>query len=88
MTGSGTIGDPYIISSKADLQAIDSDMTAYYELANDIDCAHAWTTLSSDDFTGHLDGKGFKITHISASVKAIQEKHVVLNPVKRVKKEV
>ena len=70
MTGSGTIGDPYIISSKADLQAIDSDMTAYYELANDIDCAHAWTTLSSDDFTGHLDGKGFKITHMDINAPA------------------
>jgi len=28
------------------------------------------------------------ILSISASVKAIQEKHVVLNPIKRVKKEV
>ena len=28
------------------------------------------------------------ILSLSASVKAIQEKHVVLNPIKRVKKEV
>jgi len=37
MTGSGTQEDPYIISNVSDLQAVENDLTAYYELANDID---------------------------------------------------
>jgi hypothetical protein len=39
MTGSGTVGDPYIIYDVVDLQAMINDLTAYYELANDIDAS-------------------------------------------------
>jgi len=37
MTGSGTVDDPFVIYDAADLQAVNADVTAYYELANDID---------------------------------------------------
>lgn len=77
MTGSGTEGDPYIISSLADLQAMADGVTyaadAYYELANGID-ASATTTWNWDagrgvyegflprEFEGHFDGNYYAIT--------------------------
>lgn len=39
MTGSGTLGDPYIIADLTDLAAVNDDLTAYYELGTDIDCS-------------------------------------------------
>jgi len=67
MTGSGTPADPYIIYDINDLQAIQSDLGAYYELAGDIDAS---ATSGWDGgkgfapiygFTGSLDGKGHKV---------------------------
>lgn len=39
MTGTGTELDPYIIEDVDDLQDMNLDLTAYYELANDIDAS-------------------------------------------------
>ena len=76
MTGSGTQQDPYIIEDVNDLQAVENDLTAYYELGQDID-ASATQTWNWDGtkylgfapigdwatrFKGNFDGKGFKIT--------------------------
>ena len=73
MTGSGTPGDPYIIYNVNDLQAMENDLTAYYELANDIDASAtigwnggagflpiAW----AGTFSGQLDGKRHKVTDL------------------------
>lgn len=71
MTGSGTLFDPYIIYNVDDLQAIENDLTAYYELANDIDASatSGWNAgqgfypiAAFSTFTGHFDGKGHIIT--------------------------
>ena len=68
MEGSGTSGDPYIITNATDLKNVENDMSAYYELANDIDLDGdnfepigyaSWLGFTS--FTGHFDGKGYKI---------------------------
>ena len=77
MTGSGTIDDPYIIYDVNDLQAMNNDLAAYYELANDIDASatSGWTWVEDSvvckgfqpigqelgKFTGHFDGKGYSI---------------------------
>jgi hypothetical protein len=50
MTGSGTVGDPYIIYDVTDLQAMNNSLAAYYELANDIDASAT---------SGWNSGKGF-----------------------------
>jgi hypothetical protein len=74
MTGSGTPSDPYKIYNVNDLQAINNDLDAYYELANDID-ASATATWNGGlgfepigsvlfPFTGTLDGKGYKISYL------------------------
>lgn len=59
MTGSGTLADPYIISDVDDLQAIENDLTAYYELANDIDAS---TTSGWNGGAGSLE-----VSHIGGS---------------------
>lgn len=65
MTGTGTIGDPYIITTRADLEAVNDHLDAYYELGADVDLAGSdWTPIGVEyaEFTGHLDGKYHKIT--------------------------
>ena len=65
MTGSGTSGDPYIITSKADLQAMENNLASYYELGSDID--GSGTGEGFDPillFTGQLDGKGYTISSL------------------------
>lgn len=60
MTGSGTQQNPYIIYNYADLNSIRNNTSAYYELANTVDCSDAtWTPIPT--FTGSLDGKGYSI---------------------------
>jgi len=50
MTGSGTPGDPYVIYDVDDLQDMENDLDAYYELADDIDASAT---------SGWNGGKGF-----------------------------
>lgn len=73
MTGSGTLLDPYVIWDIDDLQDMDLDLTAYYELGQDIDATitNTWngglgfdpigSEPSPNGFSGSFDGKGFTI---------------------------
>ncbi|WP_044730469.1 hypothetical protein [Geobacillus kaustophilus] len=69
MRGAGTQENPFIIETSADLQAIQNNLSAYYELANDIDMKGVtWTPIASDPtnrFTGVIDGKGHKILNFT-----------------------
>ena len=40
--GNGTLSDPYQISNVTQLQAINDNLSAHYELINDIDMSDAW----------------------------------------------
>jgi len=77
MTGSGTSGDPYMIYNATDLQDMDLVLTAYYELANDIDCINTTTWnggagfdpignagIDTVKFRGHFDGNGYTISNL------------------------
>jgi hypothetical protein len=71
MLGLGTVESPYIISTAQDLQNVQNDLLANYELANDIDLTGinfipiGGTSLSQDQaFKGIFDGKGFKIINL------------------------
>ena len=63
-SGSGTQSDPYIITNRAELEAIANDLSAHYALANDIDLGGSsdpWDTPIGSfaaPFTGNLDGRG------------------------------
>jgi len=79
MLGTGTLLDPFIIQDVNDLQDMDLDLTAYYELGNDIDASATvgWNGGLGFDpignydgahpeyaFTGNFDGKGYTITDL------------------------
>lgn len=68
MTGSGTELDPYIIYDITDLQNMQNDLDAYYELANDIDASvtSSWNGgagfVPIDGFTGDFNGNYHSIS--------------------------
>jgi len=53
MTGSGTQTNPYVIWDVNDLQAMDNDLTAYYELGQDID-----TSVSGEGASYYMEQSG------------------------------
>ena len=71
--GSGTVTDPYIIATLAELQAMNNNLTVHYALANDIDASatSGWNSGAgfvpigsgpSASFLGSFDGRGYTIT--------------------------
>jgi len=72
--GEGTEDDPYLIENVHDLQNISEDVTAHYELADDIDASETedWNDgkgfepigFDEREFTGSLDGNGYNITDL------------------------
>ena len=71
MTGTGTHNDPYIISTATDLQNIENDLDAYYELGGNIDASatSGWNSnlgfLPISNFTGYLDGKTYTVSSLT-----------------------
>ena len=67
--GDGSDETPFLIEDAADLNAVRDNLTASYQLANDIDLAE-WIASNSPtdgwdpiaDFKGNLDGNGFVIS--------------------------
>ncbi|MGL1934182.1 MAG: Ig-like domain-containing protein [Fibrobacterales bacterium] len=74
LSGSGFKSNPYEIADYADLKQVDSNLTAYYILTNDIDASASLNENSGKGFApiggtkrpfkGWLDGKNFKITDL------------------------
>ncbi|MDJ0865888.1 MAG: GLUG motif-containing protein [Myxococcota bacterium] len=70
--GSGSAGDPYVITSVEQLQEMSDDLGAHYVLAHDIDASGTETWNEGDGFlpigdganrfTGSLDGNGYDVT--------------------------
>ena len=73
-SGSGTEEDPYVITTVEQLQEMKDNLTAYYELGNDIDASatSGWNDgagfepigTENAPFTGSLDGQGYKIENL------------------------
>lgn len=69
--GDGSQSNPYVILNDRELQAMNADKDAYYELGINIDASQTgeWNSgkgfdpigSSSDHFSGELDGNGFEI---------------------------
>ncbi|MEB2264149.1 hypothetical protein LAV77_04985 [Priestia megaterium] len=77
MLGAGTVESPYIIENIQDLQNVQNNLTANYELAGDIDATGfnfipiGGTSLVADQsFTGTLNGKGYKIINLKINQTA------------------
>ena len=67
--GDGTAGDPYQITTRAQLEEISSALSASYILMNDIDLGGSstpWTPIGTSvvPFTGTLDGDGHIISNL------------------------
>ncbi|MFA5056253.1 MAG: GLUG motif-containing protein [Dehalococcoidia bacterium] len=70
--GSGTVGDPWLITNVSELQAMICNLSAHYALANDIDASatSGWNGGAgfipvgngSGAFTGTFDGRGYTVT--------------------------
>jgi len=69
MLGLGTAASPFIISTPEDFNSVRDNLSAYYELGNDIDMSEfgnfepIGTNVLS--FVGEFDGKGFKISNLT-----------------------
>ena len=65
--GSGTEQDPYVITNVTELQSMQNDLGAYYELGNDIDASDTQSWNGGEGFepvgpfTGSFDGRGYTI---------------------------
>ena len=58
-SGSGTLVDPYLITSDTELEEVRNDLTAFYRLDADI-TVNAWIPFGT--FTGNFDGNGHTVT--------------------------
>ncbi len=66
--GDGTAGNPYQISTRADLEAVNNNLAASYILMNDIDLTGiTYTQAVISNFYGFFNGNGFKITNLTIS---------------------
>jgi surface protein len=73
--GTGTQGDPFLISNVDQLQSMKEVLYAWYELTNDIDASATseWNSgagfepvgTSGNPFTGKFEGKGYTISGLS-----------------------
>jgi hypothetical protein len=78
--GQGSPDDPYRISTKADLEAVNKELSAYYILTNNIDLAGTTYTQAvisgntdtdffydGTPFTGRFDGGGYVIQNLTVN---------------------
>lgn len=83
--GDGSVGNPYQISSKADLDAVNSNLSVCYILMNDIDLSSFnyttaviavdtdntnWYVFDGIPFSGSLNGNGHKIIGLTINGEA------------------
>lgn len=61
--GTGTVTDPYLIASIADLQQISENPAAHYEVVKDIDAA-GFEFNTIEEFSGTLNGNGYAINNL------------------------
>jgi len=73
LDGSGTINDPYLITSEEDLKEINYYLDAHYLLTNDITLEGDWTPIGSLDypFTGSLNGNNHTINGLNIADKDV-----------------
>jgi LPXTG-motif cell wall-anchored protein len=68
--GTGTVSNPYLVSTATEFNDIRNDLTAHYKLLNDINLTvdyPNWAPIgtSATPFRGSLDGGGFKINGLN-----------------------
>ncbi|MFY0516238.1 hypothetical protein ACOMCU_00210 [Lysinibacillus sp. UGB7] len=73
--GKGTVEDPYLISTRTQLEAINNDLAAHYKLTSNINLGNvSWTPIggtTGDGFKGSLDGAGFEISNLKGDLTTV-----------------
>jgi hypothetical protein len=64
-SGSGISSDPYVITTCSELESIESNLSAYYVLGNNIDCTGTSFASISGTFTGTLNGQNYTISNLN-----------------------
>ncbi len=68
LSGSGTVGGPYLIEDYEDLLKVNDDLGAHYEMTQDIDAGGQGVIIAIlDEFRGTFDGGNHKIHNFSLS---------------------
>lgn len=83
LSGSGTAADPYVITNSSELQAMEDDLDAFYELETDIEASGTaqWDDgagfrpvgNSSAPFTGQFVGNQYNITHLTINRGSVED---------------
>ena len=70
VTGAGTQGSPYVITSVSDLDVIRTNLSAHYKLGANITLSAEWTAIGTHDqpFTGSFDGNGHTVSGLKSTV--------------------
>ena len=70
--GEGTVGSPFLICSRSQLEEISMGLGKHYELGQSIDLQNDPFTPLLGSFTGSLDGKGYEIQNLTIAVSTKQ----------------
>ena len=68
LAGAGTVGDPYLINTTAELRQVSLRLSSYFKLVNDLDFTDLKAYMlssSANQFTGNFDGNNKKISNYS-----------------------
>jgi hypothetical protein len=64
-SGAGTVGSPYLITSCTQLQEVKYNLSAYYNLSNNIDCTAVSNFATLGNFTGVFNGNNYSVSNIT-----------------------
>jgi hypothetical protein len=73
--GSGTVSNPWIITSAAELEKVRCHQDKFFALGNDIELEKNWFPIgsSSDPWRGAIDGRGYTISGLEAEYPTMSE---------------
>lgn len=73
--GSGTIVDPFVVRTAADLQKMRCHEFKHFKLANDVNLNSKWLPIAHNrkDWKGHFDGGNFSITGLNVGDVTMEE---------------
>lgn len=70
-SGIGSAGNPFVINTCQQIFEINSNLSAHYVLAGDVDCAAAtWGhigTIATSGFSGTFDGQGYTVRNLTVN---------------------
>lgn len=72
LTGSGTLNDPYLLTTAEQFAFLDAHQNSHFKLANDIDFSEITSFTAISSFSGVLDGNNKKILNLSINAEGTE----------------